>query len=88
MRGSFETATKLYATLFVASGALVYCSTTWTEAALIPRGFLGVFSALLGAMAGANVVALLMTKVLINGMAWYSREWFCVLLYGPPAMIG
>ncbi|CBQ69193.1 conserved hypothetical protein [Sporisorium reilianum SRZ2] len=52
---------------------------------------LSALSALLsvvGAAVGANVVAVIMTRVLGKGMPWYSHEFFPVLLYGPPAVAG
>ncbi|CDR98784.1 uncharacterized protein SPSC_00911 [Sporisorium scitamineum] len=43
---------------------------------------------IVGAAVGANVVAVIMTKVLDKGMSWYSHEFFPILLYGPPAIAG
>ena len=46
-----------------------------------------IFS-ILGAVLGANLVAVIMTKVLGKGMSWYSYEFFPIILYAPPAMAG
>lgn len=46
-----------------------------------------VFS-IVGAALGANVVAVIMAKVLGRGMSWYSHEFFPILLYAPPAVAG
>ncbi|SPO29654.1 uncharacterized protein UTRI_05476 [Ustilago trichophora] len=46
-----------------------------------------IFS-IIGAALGANIVAVIMTKVLGKGMSWYSHEFFPILLYAPPAVAG
>ncbi len=43
---------------------------------------------MIGAALGANLVAVIMTRVLGKGMSWYSHEFFPMLLYGPPAIAG
>jgi len=85
---SFDTAKKLYASTFLASIVLALSTSSRQQLALLPRATVGVVGAILGAMAGANFVAFVMAKVLDNGMAWYSREWLCIALYGPPALAG
>ncbi|KAF8576245.1 hypothetical protein K439DRAFT_1640647 [Ramaria rubella] len=49
------------------------------------RNFLG---GLVGALVGANVVAALMSLVLGKALSWFSKEWFPIILYGPPAITG
>lgn len=43
---------------------------------------------IVGAALGANVVAIIMARVLGKGMSWYSHEFFPILLYAPPAVAG
>ncbi|EST09337.1 Peptidase M28 [Kalmanozyma brasiliensis GHG001] len=43
---------------------------------------------MIGAALSANIVAVIMTKVLGKGMSWYSHEFFPIVLYGPPALAG
>ena len=47
---------------------------------------LATLVSLVFAVVTCNGVALLMTRVLGHGMSWYTREWFPVVLYGPPAL--
>lgn len=42
----------------------------------------------LGALIGANVVAVVMQRVLGRGMSWFSSELSCLGLYGPAAFTG
>lgn len=48
---------------------------------LIVSGFIGV-------MIGANVWALVMSKVLKKGLSWFRVEYSCLWLYGPPTLAG
>ncbi|TDL26482.1 hypothetical protein BD410DRAFT_741807 [Rickenella mellea] len=57
----------------------------WGEQA---KGIGIVAASFLGAVIGANGVALLMTKGLNKGMSWYASEYSCALLYGPAALTG
>ncbi|OJT03270.1 hypothetical protein TRAPUB_6137 [Trametes pubescens] len=52
------------------------------------KGFAAVSASFLGAVVGANVVALLMDKVLGKSFSWFSSEFACVVLYGPAALTG
>ncbi|GAC98044.1 hypothetical protein PHSY_005632 [Pseudozyma hubeiensis SY62] len=49
---------------------------------------LSAIVSIVGAVLGANVVAVIMTRLLGKGMSWYSHEFFPILLYGPPAIAG
>jgi len=69
----------------------------WTLARMCPisamwqeqlRGISAVVAAPIGALAGANTVAYIMTKVFNKGMSWFSVELSCLVLYLPPALAG
>ena len=57
----------------------------WREQA---RGCVAVVSGAVGAIAGANLVALVMVNVLGKGMSWFSSEMSTLGLYGPAALAG
>ncbi|KDN48197.1 hypothetical protein K437DRAFT_255620 [Tilletiaria anomala UBC 951] len=48
--------------------------------------FAATIGSIVSAIVTCNAVALLMANVLGRSMSWYAREWFPVLLYGPPAL--
>lgn len=86
---SFKTANQMYNALLIVSALMLY--------GLAPPGIglrvhlvsaFGVFGGLLGAIVGANVVALIMTRVLHTGMSWFAVEWYPLVLYGVPALTG
>jgi hypothetical protein len=64
---------------------LVDASAMWAEQA---KGMGIVAASFVGAVIGANVVALVMTTLLDRGMSWYKSEYSCALLYGPAALAG
>jgi hypothetical protein len=94
---SYRTAKILYILLLVASIVLVrviYVEPApalrkgkgiWREQA---RGCVAVVSGAVGAIAGANLVALVMVNVLGKGMSWFSSEMSTLGLYGPAALAG
>lgn len=49
---------------------------------------LGVLGSVVGSVFGASLAASIMAKVLGAGMSWYTREYSCFILYGPPAITG
>jgi len=51
-------------------------------------GVRNVLVGLVGSIISANVVALVMDKVMGKALSWFSREWLPVVLYGPPAVTG
>jgi hypothetical protein len=86
---TFSTARVLYGGLFVASVLLV--RSTFGSARLWGDQVSGVVAgsaAFFGAIAGANVVAFVMSAVLGRGMSWFSREFACLALYGPASIAG
>jgi hypothetical protein len=52
------------------------------------KGIVGVGGALVGSLLASNIVAVVMSKVLGKSMSWFSREWYCLILYTPPALVG
>lgn len=52
------------------------------------RGLFASISSLIGALVGANLVALIMNVGLDKGLSWFSSELSCVALYGPAALAG
>ncbi|THU88630.1 hypothetical protein K435DRAFT_866100 [Dendrothele bispora CBS 962.96] len=52
------------------------------------RGAVAAILGFMGCLVGANVVAVIMAKVLGKGMSWFSNEYSALLLYGPPAVLG
>ncbi|KAI0630537.1 hypothetical protein C8Q77DRAFT_1211545 [Trametes polyzona] len=94
---SFATAKVLYSVAFVA--ALIVARVTYVDPApALKKGtsFLGdqakgiaaVSASFLGAVIGANVVALLMDKVLGKSFSWFTSVFSCIVLYGPAALTG
>jgi hypothetical protein len=49
---------------------------------------MAVVSGAVGAVVGANLVALIIMKVLGKGMSWFSSELSTLGLYGPAALTG
>jgi hypothetical protein len=94
---SFRTAKIMYLLLFAASVILVrviYIEPApalrkgkglWREQA---RGVVAVVSGAVTAVVGANVVAVIMQRVLGKGMSWFSNEMSTLGLYGPAALTG
>lgn len=94
---SYATAKILYAILFgVTTFFAVAIYTPPTPALRQARGFVGdhlrglfaVGSAVVGALAGVNVVAFVMATVLKKPLTWFSVELSCAALYGPAALMG
>jgi hypothetical protein len=96
-RYSFQTAKVTYLVFFITSLAFVKLTyvdptpalkkgrTMWQEQL---RGIAAVVAGPIGALAGANTVAYIMTKVFNKGMSWFSVELSCLILYLPPALAG
>ena len=96
-RYSFQTARITYFVFFITSLGFVKLTyvdpapalkkgrAMWQEQL---RGISAVVAAPIGALAGANTVAYIMTKVFNKGMSWFSVELACLVLYLPPALAG
>lgn len=94
---SYRTAKIMYTLLFAASVILVRViyvepapalrrgKGVWREQG---RGIVAVTSGAVGAIVGANVVAVIMQRVLGSGMSWFSSELSTLALYGPAALTG
>jgi hypothetical protein len=89
---SFTAASAAYTTVLGAAIALV-----WETGHVTPnvkfttlqlRGLRNFLGGLVGAVLGANLVAVVMTMVLGKALTWFSREWLPLVLYGPPAVAG
>ncbi|GJE93217.1 M28 family metallopeptidase [Phanerochaete sordida] len=94
---SFDTAKVLYAFVFGLSVSFSVITYSAPAPALKKsrgfisdhlRGLFAIGSAVVGAIAGANVVALVMAQVLKKPLSWFSVEVSCALLYGPAALTG
>lgn len=94
---SFTTAKILYSTFLVI--AFVVARATYVDPTPALKngtsffgeqlkGFVAVSASFIGAVVGANVVALLMDKALGKSFSWFSSEFACVVLYGPAALTG
>jgi hypothetical protein len=86
---SFQTAQRMYNSILVVSALILF--------GLVPSRIglriysvaaFGVFGGLVGAIVGANVVALIMTRVLHAGLSWFAVKWSPLVLYGVPALVG
>lgn len=94
---SYRTAKILYTLLFAASLVLVRVifvdpapalrrgKGLWREQA---RGVVAVIAGAGGAVVGANLVAVIIQRVLGKGMSWFSSELSTLGLYGPAALTG
>jgi len=51
-------------------------------------GLRNIVTGIFGAVVSANMVALIMSKVLDRSLSWFSRESLPVLLYAPPSIFG
>ena len=96
-RYSFQTAKVTYFVFFISSIAFVNFTYVDPAPALKKsrpmwreqlKGISAVTAAPIGALAGANTVAYIMTRVFNKGMSWYSVELSCLVLYLPPALAG
>jgi hypothetical protein len=94
---SFKTAQILYTVLLALSVSLVRFTFVPPAPELRQNrrivsdnlvGILAVGSAVLGSVAGVNIVAFVMRSVLNKPLSWFSRELVCVVLYGPAALTG
>ncbi|KAH9951135.1 hypothetical protein B0H21DRAFT_719728 [Amylocystis lapponica] len=52
------------------------------------KGAVALTSGFVGSLVGANIVAVIMNRVLGKGMSWFSHELSCIALYGPAALAG
>jgi hypothetical protein len=86
---SFNIAKTMYGILFIQSLVFVFAGGKFKDVLKEQiRGAVRVFIGLVGALVGANAVAVIMAKVLGKGMSWFSNELSPVVLYAPPALFG
>lgn len=52
------------------------------------KGFALVAASFIGALIGANLVALLMVHIIKRPLSWFNVEYYCMVLYGPAALTG
>lgn len=87
---STETAWTLLAAIMAVSVVILGTTMTWSDGGVrvLAMAGLGVLGSVVGAVVFASLAASVMVKVLGAGMSWYSREFSCFILYGPPAAAG
>ncbi|KZT56782.1 hypothetical protein CALCODRAFT_470601 [Calocera cornea HHB12733] len=68
--------------------ALTLALVTTRDWTVVPRAWAGILGGLLGALGSANAVAFLFSHVLGKPLSWFAREWLCIALYSPPALLG
>lgn len=93
----FSTAKMIYTTLLALSVVLVWQTHVNPAPALKAstgiireqlKGVTAISSAAIGGLVSANIVAVLMQRVLGKGMSWFAQEYLAVALYGPAALTG
>lgn len=88
---TFRTGKQLFSLITVASIAMIHAfglkSTSKIWSAHI-KGVVIVVSSGAGALMSANVVAVVMQRVLGRGMSWFADPLSCLCLYGPAAFTG
>ena len=93
----FSTAQVIYATFLALSVVLVWQTYVDPSPALKSgtnivveqlKGIIAISSAIVGGLAGSNIVAFLMQRVLDKGMSWFAEEYSTVALYGPATLTG
>lgn len=83
-----STATIAYSALFMVSIALAFSR---MEKSYISGYVVCLISVPLSMVSGivtANIAALVMTKILVRPLSYFRKEWWCVPLYGAPAVLG
>ncbi|KAI0820291.1 hypothetical protein BC628DRAFT_1524628 [Trametes gibbosa] len=94
---SFATAKVLYSITFVV--ALLVTRATYVDPAPAlkkgssclgeqVKGIAAVSASFVGATVGANLVALIMDRVLGKSFSWFTSLFSCIVLYGPAALTG
>ncbi|GAA6002746.1 hypothetical protein JCM10207_007655 [Rhodosporidiobolus poonsookiae] len=51
-------------------------------------GVVGVGGSMFSAIVAANLAAFVLSKVMGKSMAWFSRETYALVVFGPPALLG
>jgi hypothetical protein len=86
---SFNIAKVMYGILFIQSVVFTFAGGNVTDVLKeLGRGAIRVIAGLVGALLGANGVAVIMAKVLGKGMSWFSNVHAPVALYATPALVG
>lgn len=84
---TFSTAKIIYAVFLIVTVALIRFRNPFPAKTLV-LSVLATILAFVGALAGANAVALVMTHVLDKSMSWFKDELSTIVLYGPAAILG
>ncbi|KAK0459622.1 uncharacterized protein EV420DRAFT_1620165 [Desarmillaria tabescens] len=84
---SFSTAKIIYAVFLIVTVALIHFRSPFPAKTFV-LSVLATLFAFVGALAGANAVALVMTHVLGKSMSWFKDELSTIVLYGPAAILG
>ncbi|KZO92928.1 hypothetical protein CALVIDRAFT_540603 [Calocera viscosa TUFC12733] len=78
----------LFMSVSLSVWALGLALVTTRDWSVVPRAWLGIVGGMLGALGSANAVAFLFSYVLGKPLSWFAREWLCIALYAPPALLG
>ncbi|EJU00467.1 hypothetical protein DACRYDRAFT_16916 [Dacryopinax primogenitus] len=71
--------------LFWALALALVTTRDWT---VVPRAWAGIVGGMAGALGAANLMAYFFASILCKPLSWFAREWLCILLYAPPALLG
>lgn len=83
-----SSATIAYIVLFIVSIALAFKKMEKSYILGYITCFISVPLTMVSGILTANVAALVMTKVLVKPLSYFRKEWWCVPLYGTPAVLG
>lgn len=83
-----SSATIAYIVLFIVSIALAFQKMEKSYILGYITCFISVPLTMVSGIFTANVAALVMTKVLVKPLSYFRKEWWCVPLYGTPAVLG
>lgn len=80
--------TILYGIMLLLSLVIAHQRLRWDRLTGYIVCFLSIPLSIVSGLVSANLVALLMTQVLDKPLAYFRKEWWCLLLYGVPAVLG
>lgn len=83
-----STATIAYTFLFAASVAMAISRIHSSYISGYVACLFSVPLTMFSGIATANITALVMTRILARPLSYFRKEWWCVPLYGAPAILG